>query len=184
MPFNFTDLKQKLDKTIDHVSRDISSLRTGKATVQILDPVMVEAYGAKMRIAELATVQAPDATLLTISPWDKSILANIERAIAASELNLNPVVDGDIIRIKIAPLTEEKRKEMVRVLQKKIESGKVMLRSVRTDGKKDIENQKGSGGVSEDDIKSDLEQLDEILKEYMNKLEAISAKKEKDLLTI
>lgn len=184
MAFNFSEVREKLEKAVDHVTRDISSLRTGKATVQLLDPVMVEAYGARMRIAELATVQAPDATLLTVSPWDKSILANIERAIATADLNLNPVVDGDIIRIKIAPLTEEKRREMVKVLQKKIENGRVMLRSIRADGKRDIEAQKGSEGVSEDDIKADLHNLDEILKEYMTKLDEISAKKEKDLLTI
>jgi len=184
MAFNFTELKQKLDKAIDHVSRDVGTLRTGKASVQLLDPVFVEAYGSKMKITELASVQAPDASLITISPWDKSVMANIERAIANSDLNLNPVVDGAIIRIKIAPLTEEKRKEMVKVLQKKIENGKVMLRSIRTDGKRDIENQKGTEGVSEDDIKSDLIELDEVLKEFITKLEEISTKKEKDLLTI
>lgn len=184
MSFNFSDVKQRLEKAINHVTRDIASLRTGKATVQILDPVVVEAYGARMRIAELATVQAPDATLLVVSPWDKSVLANIERAIAAADLNLNPVVDGDIIRIKIASLTEETRKEMVKVLYKKVESGRVMLRSLRTDAKKEIESQKGTQGISEDDIKSDLQELDEIIKEYMTKLDDISASKEKDLLTI
>lgn len=184
MSFDFSEIRQKLDRATDHVTRDVATLRTGKASAQLLDSVFVEAYGAKMRVAELATVQAPDATLITVSPWDKSILSNIEKAIATADLNINPVVDGDIIRIKIAPLTEEKRREMVKVLQKKIESGRVMLRSIRTDGKKDIEGQKGSEGVSEDDIKFDLQNLDEILKEYMAKLDEISAKKEKDLLTI
>lgn len=184
MSFDFLNIKQRLDKAIDHVSRDISSLRTGKATVQLLDPVMVDAYGTKMKIAELATVQAQDATMLVVSPWDKSILANIERGISSAELNLNPVVDGDVIRIKIAPLTEEKRKEMVKILYKKIENGRVMLRSLRTDAKKEVEGQKGSQDISEDDIKSDLLSLDEIVKEYMNKLDMISQAKEKDLLTI
>ena len=184
MAFNFTDVKQRLDKAIDHVSRDVGSLRTGKATAQLLDPVVVEAYGARMKVAELASVQAPDATLITISPWDKSILANIERAIATADLNLNPVVDGDIIRIQIAPLTEEKRKEMVKVLHKKIENGKVMLRNLRTDAKKEVESQEGSAGISEDDITVDLQQLDEILKEYMDRLDSLATTKEKDLLTI
>lgn len=184
MSFDFSNVKQRFDKAVDHVSRDIASLRTGKATVQILDPVMVEAYGSKMKISELASVQAPDATMLVVSPWDKSILPNLERAIATADLNLNPVVDGDIIRIKIAPLTEEKRKEMVKVLYKKIESGRVMFRSLRTDAKKEVESGKDSGGVSEDDIKLDLKQLEDIVKEYMGKLDELSAKKEKDLLTI
>ena len=184
MAFNFTQTRDKMQKTLDHVQRDISSLRTGKASSQLLDPVMVEAYGAKMKIAELATVQAPDPSMIVVSPWDKSILANIEKAIATADLNLNPVVDGDIIRIKIAPLTEEKRKEMVKVLHKKIESGKVMLRNIRTDSKKEVEGQKGTDGISEDDIKADLQNLDIILKEFMEKLEVIASEKETDLLTI
>ena len=184
MSFNYSPIKEKMQKALDHVHRDISSLRTGKANVQMLDPVFVEAYGAKMKIAELATVQAPDPSMIVVSPWDKSVLANIERAIATADLNINPVVDGDIIRIKIAPLTEEKRKEMVKILHKKIETGKVMLRNLRSDAKKEVEGQKGTDGVSEDDISADLKILDDILKEYMTKLEEMSTIKEKDLLTI
>lgn len=184
MSFDFSDTKQRLDKSLDFVSRDIASLRTGKATVQLLDPVMVEAYGTRMRITELASIQAPDATMIIVSPWDKSILPNIEKAIGTADLNLNPVVDGAIIRIKIVPLTEERRKEMVKVLYKKVENGRVMLRNLRTDAKKEVEAQKGSTDVSEDDIKFDLQKLDEILKEYMTKLDVLLATKEKDLLTI
>lgn len=184
MAFTFNEAKNKLEKALEHVQRDVATLRTGKANAQLLDPVMVEAYGAKMKVVELATVQAPDASLIVVSPWDKSVLPNIEKAIATADLNLNPVVDGDIIRIAIAPLTEEKRREMVKVLHKKIESGKVMLRTIRTDTKKDIESQEGSDGVSEDDIKADLERLEEVIKEYMQQLEDLAVKKEKDLLTI
>lgn len=184
MAFNFSETRQKMDKALDHVKRDVSALRTGKASVQLLDPVMVEAYGTKMKITEVANVSAPDATLITVSPWDKTILANVERAIATADLNLNPVVDGDMIRIQIAPLTEEKRKEMVKILQKKIENGRVLLRNIRTDIKKEVEAQKGSEGVSEDDIKADLMQLDEILKDYMGKIDDLQAAKEKELLTI
>ena len=184
MSFDFSDATIRLEKALDHVGRDIATLRTGKATAQLLDPVVVEAYGSRMKITELATVQAPDASLIVISPWDKSVLANIERAIASAELNLNPVVNGDVIRIQIAPLTEEKRKEMVKILHKKIENGRVMLRSLRTDAKKEVEAQKGTQGVSEDDIAFDLQRLDELIKEYMTKLDTISAAKEKDLLTI
>lgn len=184
MSFDFSDIRSRLDKAIDHVTRDIATLRTGKATVQILDPIMVEVYGTRMRITEVATIQAPDANLLVISPWDKSILTNIERAIAASDLNLNPVVDGHIIRISIQPLTEEKRIEMVKVLHKKIENGRVMLRSLRTDAKKELEAQKGAQDISEDDIKADLQELEELLKEFMGKLNTLSESKEKDLLTI
>ena len=184
MSFNFSSLGIKMDKVLDHVIQDFSSLRTGKANAQILDSVIVEAYGSHMKVVELATIQVVDPTLLTVTPWDKSVLAQIERAISIAGLNLNPVVNGDSIRIQIAPLTEEKRKEMVKVLYKKIEDGKVMLRSVRTDAKKEIEAQKGEEGISEDLIKSELEQLEEFLKKHIARLEEIAVKKEKELMTI
>ena len=138
MAYSFTSVTEKLDKAIEHIRRDISTLRTGRASVQMLDPVIVEAYGSKMRINELASVQAPDPTLLVISPWDKSLLEPIAKGISTAELNLNPVVDGDIIRIAVASLTEETRKEMVKSLAKKIEAGRVMIRTIRNDAKKKL----------------------------------------------
>jgi len=184
MSFNFNELNQKIEKTHSFILSDIATLRTGRATVQILDPVVVEAYGSKMKIAEVGSVQAPDPTMLVVSPWDKGLLANIERAIATADLNLNPVVDGDIIRIKIAPLTQETREEMVKVLHKKIESGRVMLRSLRADAKRDIEKQKGEEGVSEDDIKLETKELDEVIKKSMDRLDEVMASKEKELMTV
>lgn len=184
MTFNLSSFEEKLSKAYDFVVKDVASLRTGRAMVQILDPVVVEAYGARMKIAELGSVQAPDPSMLIVTPWDKSILPNIEKAIASADLNLNPVVDGDIIRIKIAPLTEEKRKEMVKVLYKKIENGRVMFRNLRSDTKRDIEKQKGSEGISEDDIKADIQELDKMLKENMEKLDDLLNNKEKELLTV
>ncbi len=184
MAYSFAPVTEKLHKALEHVRRDISTLRTGRASSQILDPVMVEAYGAKMKIHEVASVQAPDPSLVTVSPWDKTLLENIEKAIASADLNLNPVVDGDIIRIAIAPLTEEKRKEMVKSLAKKIEAGRVMLRTIRTDAKKEIEGQDGSNDVSEDDIKQDTQELEKIIKEYNVKLDEIFTAKEKDLMTV
>jgi ribosome recycling factor len=182
--YNFSQLRQKFDKAIDHIKNDLGSLRTGKASPQLLDPVMVDAYGAKMRVTELANVSAPDANMIVVAPWDKSILENLEKAIASAPLNVNPVVDGDIIRIVIPSLTEERRKEMVKILSQKIEAGKVMLRNIRVDAKKEIENLEGEDGVSEDDITADVEQLDKILKEYSIKLDEISQKKEADLMTV
>jgi ribosome recycling factor len=184
MSFNFSNFQSKLQKAFDFVVSDVATLRTGRATVQILDPVVVEAYGSKMRIAEVASVQAPDPSMLIVTPWDKSLLSNIEKAISTADLNLNPVVDGDIIRIKIASLTEEKRKEMVKILYKKIETGRVMFRNLRSDTKREIEKQKGSEGVSEDDIKLDSQKLEELLKQDMEKLDALLGKKEKELLTV
>ncbi len=184
MSFNFNELDKKIDKTISFIISDINTLRTGRATVQILDPVVVEAYGSKMKIFEVASVQAPDPSMLVVSPWDKGLMSSIEKAIVTADLNLNPVVDGDIIRIKIASLTQETREEMVKVLHKKIEAGRVMLRSLRSDAKREIEKQKGEDGVSEDDIKLEIDELDEVIKKSMEKLDELTISKEKELMTV
>lgn len=184
MSFDFSQFHTKADKAIDHVSTDIGTLRTGKASVQLLDAVQVEAYGTYMKVNELANVSAPDPNLLVVAPWDKSLLGPIEKGIAGAGINLNPVVDGDLIRIMVPSLTEERRKEMVKLLYQKIESGRVLLRSIRTDIKKEIEDQKSQGGVSEDDISHQLEQLEKLTKDYMDKLEKIAEKKEQELMTV
>jgi len=184
MAYSFSDFHAKAKKTIEHVQRDIGTLRTGRASVQMLDSVRVEAYGTLMQLVEVASVQVSDSSMLVVSPWDKSLLSAVEKGIQSAGINLNPVVVGDIVRISIPPLTEETRKEMVKQLYKKIEAGRVMLRSVRTDCKKDIDDQSGEDGISEDDITRDLKTLDEELKVYMEQLDELLAHKEKDLLTV
>jgi len=184
MAYDFQDFAQKADKTLQHIREDIATLRTGRASTQILDPVSVEAYGTMMRVHELANLSAPDPTLLLISPWDKSLLGPIEKAIASSGLNIHPVVDGDIIRIAIPPLTEERRKEMVKLLGQKIQMGHVMLRNIRTDVKKEVEKLRDQAGVSEDDIKADLEELEKRVKDFAAKIDQMAADKEKELLTV
>lgn len=182
--FNFSPLRQKFEKALEHVNKDLAGLRTGKASPQLLDPVSVEAYGTRMRIGEVANVSAPDANMIIVSPWDKSLLEAIAKGISMAQLNLSPVIDGEVIRIVIPPLTEERRKEMVKSLHQKIEAGNIMLRNIRIDAKKDIEDQANETGVSEDDIKADLDELDKILKEFSAKLDEIAKKKETDLMTV
>jgi len=160
MSFNFSDFQLQATKALDHLVEEIGQLRTGKATVQLMDPVSVEAYGTRMKLNEVAAVSAPDPNLILISPWDKSLLGAIEKGINTANLNLNPVVDGQIIRVVVPSLTEERRKDMVKMLHQKLESGRVVLRSVRTDTKRDIDHQKGQPGVSEDAVEYDLAELD------------------------
>lgn len=182
--YNFSDFKQKLNKIIEHTQQELSTLRTGKAKVSMLDPVKVEAYGTSMAINEVANVGAPDPNMIVVEPWDKNLLENIEKAIQKADLNLNPVVDGDIIRITVPPLTEERRKAMVKQLQQKIESAKVMMRNARTDVKNEIEAMEGKSGVSEDDIHYDLKEMDQIMDEHMQKLEELEQQKEQELLSM
>jgi ribosome recycling factor len=184
MPYSFAPFQLSLDKALTHLQSDVATLRTGKATSQLLDPVVVEAYGTRMKLHEVATVSVSDATLITVTPWDKSLLGAVEKAIISSGLNLGAVVDGNSVRVPVPALTEERRKEMVKILQQKIEGGRVMLRNVRTDAKKDIEKLKGQPDVSEDDIAGYVQKLDELLKAALEKLDALSAAKQKELLTI
>ncbi len=184
MSYQFSQFTQRADKTLEFIRNDVAQLRTGRASAQMLDIVSVEAYGTRMKVNELANISVPDPGMLVVTPWDKSLLPTIEKAVASSGLNLHPVVDGTIIRIVVPPLTEERRKELVKLLHQKIEAGRVMMRSVRTDAKKEIEDQEGQAGVSEDMIKADLETLEKKVKEYMEKIDALSTDKEKELMTV
>ncbi len=184
MAYDFASFTLKANKTIDHILGDISLLRTGRAAVQMLDIVSVEAYGTRMKVNELANISVPDPTLIVIAPWDKSVLGSIEKAIASSGLNLQAVVEGQILRIAVPPLTEERRKEMVKLLHQKIEAGRVMMRSVRGEIKKEIDGLRESDGVSEDMIEADLQTLEKKVKESMDKIDRLAADKAKDLMTV
>ncbi|SRR5258708_1136099 len=184
MAYDFSSFSQKAEKTLHHVRQDMSTLRTGRASAQLLDTVSVEAYGTRMRVNELANISVPDPTLLVVSPWDKSQLGTLEKAIAGADLNLHPVVDKDIIRIAVPSLTEERRREMVKLLHQKIESGRVMMRNVRGEIRKEIERQKDTAGVSEDAIEYDLQELDKKIKDLMEQIDKMSADKEKELMTV
>lgn len=184
MSFDFSQFTDKSQKAIEHLKQEVSALRTGRASVDMLDSITVEAYGTRMKLVEVGSVSAPDPTLLVISPWDRGLLEAIERAIATSHLEVNPVVDGQIVRIPIAPLTEERRKEMVKTLMRRLEEGKVMLRGIRTEFKKEIEELEGDSGVSEDDIAAELDELEKNHKVFMDLVDQIGKAKEKELLTI
>lgn len=184
MPFSFQEFQQKIDKALDHVTQDLATLRTGRASTQMLDSVVVMAYGAPMKVNEVGNLSTPDPHLLVITPWDKSLLGEIEKAIVVAGLNLSPVVDGGIIRIAIPALTQERRQEMVKLLHQKIETGKVMIRSIRTDTKKDIEKQEGQAGISEDSIAADVELLEKKTKELMDKLDQMAQAKEAELMKV
>ena len=184
MPYQFSLFTQRADKALEFIRNEIASLRTGRASAQLLDVVSVEAYGTKMKVNEVANVSVPDPSLLVIAPWDKSLLSAIERAVAVSGINLHPVVDGTVIRIVVPQLTEERRRELVKLLNQKIEAGRVMMRNVRAETKKEIEQQKEQGGVSEDTIALELDMLEKKTKEYMTKIDTLETEKEKELMTV
>lgn len=171
-------------KAIDYLKNEFAALRTGRASAQILDPIKVEAYGSQMSLTEVANISVPDPQLIVIKPWDKSLLSAIEKAIQTAQLNLNPIVDKELIRVPVPTLTTERRQEMVKILHQQAEEGRVMLRQIRADIRKDIEKQEGEVGVSEDDLKNSFSELDDLVKTYMAEIEELVEVKEKELLTI
>lgn len=177
-------LDARLDTALQSVKKDLSTVRTGRAKPSLVEEVRVEAYGTLMQIKELATISTPDSTLIVISPWDKSVTGAIANGIRKAELNINPVVDGDTVKVAIPALTQERREELVKIVHQKIESGKVMLRQIRTEIKEEIEAQEGESGVSEDDIKSWLTSMQATIDTYTEKVEEMGKDKEKELMTL
>jgi ribosome recycling factor len=165
---------------------DFKNIKTGRAKPSFIEDikVSVESYGSTMELKELASITAPDPHMLVVSPWDKTVLKDIEKAIAKSELNLSPAIESDLIRVKIPPLTEESRKELVKLVYQKLESSKILMRQARNEAKSEIEAQEGKPGVSEDDIHQTLETLQQIVDEYTEKIDELAKNKEQELITV
>jgi ribosome recycling factor len=174
-------MKSDAQKLLEVFQNDLATVRTGRAKPSLVENVMVDAYGSKMRLMEVANITAPDSTMIVVKPWDASLLSAVEKAIQISDLHLNPVTDGQQIRLAIPPLTGERREELVKLVMQKKHTSEDMLRDIRTKYKKQIDNQKGQPGVSEDDIKRDLDMLQKITDEYTQKITEIAQAKEKEL---
>lgn len=177
-------LRQKFNKVIEIIEEDFATVRVGRAKASLIENLSVMAYGGRMRLVELASITAPDSNMLIVSPYDKGLMRDIEKAIAESEMQLSPSVSGDIIRIVIASLTQERRLDYVKLLKQKTESGKIMLRQARQDVKEKIDALKESKEVSEDEVFMLLEQLDKITGEFNEKVESMSREKETEIMTV
>jgi ribosome recycling factor len=173
--------KQAMDKTVEAVKREFATVRTGKATTALLDLVRVEAYGNEMPLTQVASVAAPEPKLLTIQPWDKTLLKAIEKAILASDLGLTPSNDGNIIRIPLPPLTEERRKELVKVIHKLAEEGRVAIRHARTET---ISKIKKVEHVSEDEKKKAEKDLQKVYDEHLKLVDGAVKAKEAEIMEV
>jgi len=178
------ELEKRLLKVIEVVEGDLATVRTGRAKPDLITGLPVMAYGQKMKLFELATVTAPDPGLLVIAPWDKSVLADIEKAVMTSDLQLSPNVSGDVIKIAIPTLTEERRLDFVKLVHQKIESGRVMVRQVRQEIKEKIDDLKGAAGISEDDVDMLLEELQKKVNEFNLKVEDLGKAKEAEIMAV
>jgi ribosome recycling factor len=176
--------KAHYDKTIDFLMTDIGSLRTGRISPSLVEGIKVESYGTVSDLMHLASISAPEPQTIAIKPWDKGVLKDIERALTASDLNVNPVVDGDLVRLNFPPLTEESRKGLVKILHKKIEEAHVALKSQREKVKESILAAEKEKELSEDEKFQALKELDEMTKEYNEKINVIAKDKEAEIMKV
>ncbi|MFZ7104626.1 MAG: ribosome recycling factor [Peptococcaceae bacterium] len=178
------DSEDRMQKTIDVLRKDFASLRAGRANPAILDKVQVDYYGVPTPINQMANVSAPEPRLLMIQPWDKSIIPNIEKAILKSDLGLNPAGDGTVIRIAIPQLTQERRKELVKMIKKKGEEAKVGIRNIRRDANDDIKSLEKSKDISEDEAKKAQDDVQKLTDKYIVEVDKVMDNKEQEIMEI
>lgn len=176
--------KEEFQKAVDFFKTEIGKIRTGRASSALVEDLLVDYYGAKTPIKQIASVNVPEAKLIIISPWDKDGLVNIEKVIAESDLNLNPVNDGEVIRINIPPLNEERRKELAKILSQKAEEARVSVRRTREEIWEEIQEKEKKGEITEDDKFSGKDKLQETVDEYNKKIEEMKSKKEEEIMTV
>ena len=181
---NISDFKSDFDKAVDFFKDDISGLRTGRASAAIVEDIMVEAYGTHQALKSLASIVIPDPKTVNIDPWDKNILAAIEKAIRDSGLGINPVNTGSQIRIFLPELTSERRQELIKVLHQKEEGARIVLRKTREEVKEMIKSAEADNEVTEDEKYRLQEDLERMVKEYNDKVKEITDKKEAEINTI
>jgi ribosome recycling factor len=177
-----SDAESKMKSANEALRRDLATLRTGRASTGIVENLQVEAYGAPMPLNQLASLSVPEARLITIQPWDKQNLAQIERAILQANLGLNPSNDGTILRIPIPALTEERRKELVKMVHQRVEEGRVSLRNARRDSIDQVRSQEKKKEVSEDERRRAEDRLQKLTDDYTNKINELGQAKEKELM--
>lgn len=175
---------ERMKKSIEALKDDFNTIRTGRASAALFEKIKVDYYGEPTPLNQVATISIPEARLVVIQPWDKSVLAEIEKAIQKSELSLNPNNDGKLIRINIPPLTEERRKEFVKVAKNMAEQSRVAVRNIRRDANDELKKKQKSGDITEDDEKRGHEDIQKMTDDFINDINAVLEEKEKEIMEI
>jgi ribosome recycling factor len=179
-----SDQKEDFENVLEHLRGELTSLRTGRANPALVDNVMVEAYDAMMNLKGVASISVPDSRTIQIDPWDKSLLKAIEKGIIVANIGLHPVIDGVSVRLNMPQLTEENRKELVKIMQKRLEEAKVAVRSVREKMRNGILEQEKEKTISEDERFRLQEELEKVTASYVEKIKEIGEEKEKEIMTV
>ncbi|MBQ5824563.1 MAG: ribosome recycling factor [Clostridia bacterium] len=180
--FSFAD--EKMTKTISALKSEYATIRAGRASAAVLDKIRVDYYGTPTPVNQLAAVSVAEARILTIQPWDKSVLGAIEKAILASDIGINPQNDGSVIRLTFPPLTEDRRKEIVKTIRATAEDSKVAIRSIRRDCMDKLKKMEKASEITEDDLKEGEKQIQDKTDKYVKEIEVVAADKEKEVMEI
>lgn len=177
-------LKSRMEKSIESFKHDLGGLRTGRASAELLAPIVVEAYGQQMPLNQVGNVSVPDSRLLAVQVWDKSMVDAVEKAIREAGLGLNPVADGQTVRVPLPALTEERRKELIKVARKYAEDSRVAVRNQRRDAMDEIKKAQKDGDMSEDDARRSSDKIQEVTDAFVAKIDSILAEKEVDIMKV
>ncbi len=180
----FGQVRTRMDKAVEDFRGELAGMRTGRANVHMLDSVHVDAYGSQMPLSQVATVHAAEAQLITVQPWDPTLLSVVEKAIRSADLGLNPMNDGKIVRVPVPALTEERRKDMVKHLHKVLEEHRTAIRNVRRDGVDLVKKSTKDKKITEDDEKRALDELQKLTDGEIKKMDEMCKAKEKEILSV
>ena len=182
--FDLGDIKRRMQGALNALKHDLGSLRTGRASPNLLDPIQVDAYGSLMPITQVATVNVPEPRLLSVQVWDRGMVSAVEKAIRESDLGLNPQTEGQVIRLRIPEMNEQRRKEMVKVAHKYAEEARIAVRHVRRDGLDLLKRLEKDSAISEDDGKRDAEQVQKATDQFVAEIDSLLVAKEKEIMHV
>lgn len=180
----FAELTSRMQKAVDGLAKELAGIRAGRATPALLDNVMVDYQDNPVPLRQLATLSIPEANLIIIQPWDRTLLRNIERAILAANIGVNPANDGNVIRVIIPPLSEERRKELVKFVSKRVEERRVAIRNIRRDGIEQLREMLKNKEISEDALKNNTRKIDQLTEVFVQRVNELAERKEKEILEI
>lgn len=178
----FKDIEHRMQKSVEALQRELQTVRTGRASPSLVEHLQVEYYGTPTPLLQMAAIHATDARTLTIQPWDRKALGDIEKAIQKSDLGINPNNDGQVIRLAIPPLTEERRKDLVKVVHKKVDDAKVAVRNLRRDAHDTLREQEKSKEISADELKRDTDKLQKLTDQYISRVDEVGQAKEHEIM--
>ncbi|MEK5324634.1 ribosome recycling factor [Aeribacillus sp. FSL M8-0254] len=176
--------KEKMEKALSAFKRELAGVRAGRANASLLDKIQVDYYGVPTPVNQLASISTPEARLLVVQPYDKSTIGEVEKAILKSDLGLTPTSDGSVIRITIPPLTEERRKELTKVVRKYSEDAKVAVRNIRRDANDELKKLEKAGDITEDELRGFQDDVQKLTDEYIKKIDSATKEKEKEIMEV